>query len=310
MTAPREIVCGRVYFLSRRCTQRQFLLRPGPDVEQIYLYCLGEAAERYGITLHAWLAMSNHEHLIVTDNFGNMPEFMAHFRKMTAKALNAHWGRWENFWAAEQASVVYLVEAEDRFEKLVYLIANPVAADLVDRLSDWPGASSFAQHLSGRSRVVSRPEGFFSEDGPMPQTVTLVAAKLPGFADLDQEAWSAKIERAAKAAEESAREARQTAKRRIVGRKEVLRQKPTDSPKTVAPRGGLRPHVACGNVERRRVELAALRKFRVAHRIARRSWSTGEREVIFPAGTYRMRDFGICCASDLDDADDVVDAAQ
>ncbi|MBK6696369.1 MAG: hypothetical protein IPG50_29885 [Myxococcales bacterium] len=33
------------------------------------------------------------------DNLGNYPEFFAHFHKMTAKALNAYWGRWENLWA-------------------------------------------------------------------------------------------------------------------------------------------------------------------------------------------------------------------
>ena len=70
MTIARQVLAVRTYLLTRRCTQRQLLLRPEGVVEQIFLYCLGEAVARYGITLHGFIAMSNHEHLIVRDNEG------------------------------------------------------------------------------------------------------------------------------------------------------------------------------------------------------------------------------------------------
>ncbi|MBN9166023.1 MAG: transposase, partial [Myxococcales bacterium] len=82
MTLARQVVAGRTYLISRRCTQRQFLLRPDPMTEQIYLYCLGEAAQRYEITLHGFIAMSNHQHLLVRDNHANFPAFLAHLHKM------------------------------------------------------------------------------------------------------------------------------------------------------------------------------------------------------------------------------------
>src|ERR1700754_2564742 len=110
MTIARQVIANRTYLISRRCTQRQFLLRPEESVEQIYLYCLGEAANRYDITLHAFIAMSNLQHIVVRDNHANFPEFLAHFHKMIAKAMNALRGRWENFWATEQPNAVYLVE--------------------------------------------------------------------------------------------------------------------------------------------------------------------------------------------------------
>src|SRR5262249_33165800 len=155
--------------ISRRCTQRQFLLRPDETVEQIYLYCLAEAAQRFGIALHGWIAMSNHHHALITDPHARLPDFLAHLHEMLARALNAHRGRWENFWAAEQPNAVYLVEDADRFDKLVYLLANPVADHLVERVTDWPGASSLSQNLSARSRRVKRPRSFFRKDGPMPE---------------------------------------------------------------------------------------------------------------------------------------------
>jgi hypothetical protein len=35
MTAPREIIPGTTYLVTRRCTQRQFLLRPSRGTNQV-----------------------------------------------------------------------------------------------------------------------------------------------------------------------------------------------------------------------------------------------------------------------------------
>lgn len=85
MTMPRQ-VAGRTYLISRPCTQRQFLLRPDETVNQIYLYCLGEAAQRYEMTLHGWMPMGNHQHVQARDNLGNFPAFLAHFGRGSGPA--------------------------------------------------------------------------------------------------------------------------------------------------------------------------------------------------------------------------------
>ncbi|MCC6355521.1 MAG: hypothetical protein IT577_16655, partial [Verrucomicrobiae bacterium] len=41
MTAPRQILPGQLYLVTRRCTQRQLLLRPDETTTQIFLYTLG-----------------------------------------------------------------------------------------------------------------------------------------------------------------------------------------------------------------------------------------------------------------------------
>jgi REP element-mobilizing transposase RayT len=289
MTIARQVVAGRTYLISRRCTQRQMLLRPDERVEQIYLYCLAEAVERYGMTLHGYVAMSNHQHLVVRDNQGNYPAFLAHLNKMTAKAINHLRGRGENFWATEQPNAVYLVEKHDRFAKLVYLLANPVASDLVDRVSDWPGACSWGLSLSGRTMTVRRPRGgFFRSDSTMPAEVPLRVERPEGFeADSDEE-WRAKLEEAVRGEEQKARAERVRSRRGILGRKGVLRAVPTDTAKTVEPRGQLRPHLACRNEERRIAELVALVAFRVARGVALQRFLRGERDVVFPQGTYRV----------------------
>jgi len=292
MTVARHVVAGRTYLMSRRCTQRQLLLRPDEGARQIYLYCLGEAAERHGITLHGFIAMSNHQHVVFRDNHGNFPAFLAHLDKMIAKVMNARLGRWENFWAAEQANAVFLVEAADRFDKLIYLLANPVADHLVDRVSDWPGACSLALHLSGRTTMtVRRPRGFFRADGAMPPEITLRIERVDGFETLSDAQWSAKVEDALRIEEETARVERIASGRGVLGRKAVLRAEPTDTPKTVEPRRGLRPHVACLDESRRAHELTALVAFRMQRHAALVRALNGEAGVVFPFGTYRALGF-------------------
>ena len=44
MTAPRQILPGAVYVITRRCTQRQFLLRPSNLTNQVFAYSLAVAA--------------------------------------------------------------------------------------------------------------------------------------------------------------------------------------------------------------------------------------------------------------------------
>ena len=49
MSLPREVLPGEFYMLCRACTQRMFLLRPGPKMNRMFKYCLAEAARRFGM---------------------------------------------------------------------------------------------------------------------------------------------------------------------------------------------------------------------------------------------------------------------
>ena len=75
MTAPREIIPGTTYLVTRRCTQRQFLLRPSRATNQVFTYCLLVASERFGVLVHGYAVLSNHYHLVLTDVHGNLPLF-------------------------------------------------------------------------------------------------------------------------------------------------------------------------------------------------------------------------------------------
>ncbi len=104
MSAPRQILPSTFYMLTRRCTQRQFLLRPDDATNNAFLYCLAHAAQRCGIEVILPVVMSNHHHTIVFDRRGTIVEFTEHLHKLVAKSQNALRGRWENFWSVSVRS--------------------------------------------------------------------------------------------------------------------------------------------------------------------------------------------------------------
>lgn len=286
MTAPRQILPGQTYLLTRRCTQRQFLLRPDEITTQTFLYCLGEAADRLGIELYAWHAASNHYHAVVHDPAGELPLFLERFHKLCAKALNARWKRWENFWASAPTCATRLVEEADVLAKIVYTLANPVLDDLVERVFDWPGASSLRRMGASKPLVVKRPKGFFREAGSMPSAVKLVVRSPRGCAD--PQAWAARVRAEVEAEERKARERRTAQRKGVLGRKSILAASAVDRPTTHEPRRALRPHIACLSKERRQRELRALNQFRSDYAVARGRLRAGALGVLFPAGTFLL----------------------
>src|SRR5262245_15023278 len=166
---------------TRRCTQRQFLMRPDRQTNNAFIYCLAEAASRFDIVVLFTTAMSNHHHTGIYDPGGNYPAFLEHFHKLFAKCQNALRGRWENFWSSEQTSVVRLVDLDDALEKLIYALTNPVKDGLVDKAHHWPGVSSLTSLAHGHSLTATRPKHFFREEGCMPEAVVLSFGRLPGW---------------------------------------------------------------------------------------------------------------------------------
>lgn len=297
VTAPRQILPGQIYLLTRRCTQRHFLLRPDETTTRTFLYTLGEAASRFGIELIAWHASSNHYHAVVYDPQGKLPLFLERFHKLCARALNARWKRWENFWAAEATCAVRLIEDADVLDKVVYALANPVIDHLVDRVFDWPGANSLRYTgVPRQAMTVKRPPLFFRQGGPMPEEVTLQVVAPPAHRN-DPVAWGEQVRAAVLERERVAREQRLATGARLVGRRRLLEASALDRPTTQEPRRNLRPHLACLNQERRIRELLALRRFRAVYAEARRRFVGGQRDVLFPVGTFQMRVlFGVRCA--------------
>jgi len=290
MTAPRQVLPGATYLVTRRCTQRQCLLRPGKLVNEVFLYILALAATRFGIRIHAFCVLSNHYHLVLTDPHARLPAFGQFLDALVARALNALHGRWECFWAPDTYSAVLLVSPQDVLDKTAYALANPVAAGLVRAAHEWPGLWS-GPSCAGTTLVAPRPAHFFDPKGLLPESATLQFTAPPGFESAQefQDALRSAL---------ADRERAERDGRAFLGVSRVLAQPPTARPAPGEPRRRLNPRVAARDKWKRIEALGRLAGFLAAYRVAWRARRAGSQSAVFPRGTYLLRVLhGVPCAA-------------
>ncbi len=294
VTAPRQILPGATYLVTLRCSERRFFLRPSRTVNAIFLYVLAVAAQRHRVRVHAFCVLSNHYHLLVTDPDARLPAFVQYLDALVARATNAFLGRWEGFWSSEGSySAVSHGAREDVVRKAGYVLANPVAAGLVGSGREWPGLWTAPEQLGRATLVARRPDVFFSPDGDMPASVELTLTAPPGFASAEE--FQEHVTAALQEHEDRARG--KFAARGFLGRTRVLAQKPFTRPAPGEPRRALSPRVAARDKWKRIEVLSRLVGFLRAYREAWLRLRSGDREVVFPVGTYRLRlELGVRCA--------------
>lgn len=296
MTAPRRVLPGTTYLVTRRCARREFLLRPSPVTNAVFVYVLAVAARRFGIQVHAFCVLSNHFHIVITDPEARLPAFEQYLDSLVARALNASLGRWESFWAPASYSAVALASPADIVDKAAYVLANPVAAGLVRSGREWPGLWSHPDQVGGAPIVAPRPTTFFRETGHMPGAAELALCAPPAFASSAE--FRRLLAAALAALEEKARREHASARRPFVGVAKVLAQKPWARSRSGEPRRQLSPRVAARDKWKRIEALTRLREFLRAYRDAWSALRAGARDVLFPAGTYALRiSQGVRCAA-------------
>ena len=291
MTLPRQVVPGRDYMITRRCSERRFFLRPDDETNNAFIYCLVLAATRANVQVTFSAAMSNHAHTGIRDPDGNYPDFTEHFHGLLARCQNAYLGRFENFWSSEPTSVVHLVEPDDILSKMTYAFTNPTAADLVDTIEDWPGVSTFQATLSGGHITATRPKHFFRDDSGMPEVVSLPIVRPHGFEDLTQTEWTCLVSERVRAKEAEHRQRRAAMGITVLGRTKILEQNPFHCPESHAPRFQMSPRVAAQNKWARIEALQRNRGFIEKYRDAFLRHIDGLANVLFPFGTFWMRKF-------------------
>lgn len=279
--------------VTRRCTQRQLLLRPDPVTNQAVLYCVGVAADKHGIELHGVTAMSNTLCINCRDVRGEGPRFRQYLLSLLARFMNVHRRRWEAFWSSAAPSVVELCDAEAELGMLVYNLTDPVRQDLVDKVANWPGVSSLRHQLSGKPLRVQRPRKFFRKNGKMAAEVELRFVPPPRWAHLEQDQWAQLLRERVQAKEAEMAAKRHREGRRVAGRKAVLRRSPFSHPKTVPPRRHLNPRIACRDQDKRRAAIERLKCFQQRYARALALWVAGVRDVLFPAGTWQLVQLGL-----------------
>ena len=299
MTQPKQVLPGRMICITRRCSERRFFLRPDPATIQLLEYLLAYAAGKYGLKLVAVVAMSNHIHVLLYDPNGRCPDFTRTLDSLMAKAMNCYRGRTDAFWAAEDINVLELADPDTVIDKICYLAANPVAAMCVEFGRDWPGLRSNPQSFLAEPKEIRRPSFFFRNEGGLPDTVSLKYEIPPTHDHLDVEEFVALV--AKRVADREAKH-RHDAKRdgkKFLGVRGVKQVNWRSRPKSRERRGPhkIRPNVAASTAEIRNAVLARIKKFRRDYRDARDALVNGDRDVVFPMGTWQLRFLVRCRAA-------------
>lgn len=276
-----------IFFVTVRCFQRRYLLRPSAETNEVLGGVLARAVRLYGVELYSFSVVSNHIHLVVRAPRGNLPRFMqyllANISKKVGKLVRWSGHFWERRYSAEP-----ILDETALLERVRYVLSHGVKEGLVRRCRDWPGLSSlplmldgvprrfrwfnWTRRSSGNSRRVKRP----LLDDRWAESEELKLTPLPNVALQSRAAVHGFLRRAIKAIEEQG--SRQYCS--VLGRLGVLRQRPHERP---AP-SERRPRPPChtsipGLFEAFRERY---RGFVEAFRQASMRWRTGDPTAAFP----------------------------
>ncbi len=279
------------YLITRNTSERRYFLRPSKELREAILYCIADAQAQHPVNIHAFCAMSNHLHIVLTDVDGIAPLFVQTMNQNIARFVNCTLGHFGAMWeGGARPNYCVLPQGGDVMDKLVYTLANPVNAGLVKEHHLWPGAISNAAQIGKGSITTKRPKKYFAKtDDPDLLTRELVLTPIPGAGVLSPEAYGKLVSERVAAEEVRIREEREARGLPWFGRRKCLEINPYDAPVKPWTPFSRRPKVASKNDEARRYRILRQKRFVELHDSAKKEFRKGNREVAFPEGTFFLR---------------------
>jgi len=191
--------------------------------------------------------------LLVNDTKGTLAAFMGYFQANVAKAINRELGRRGSFWAREYDDVI--VDGDDAFwNRYAYTVGNAVKAGLVDRSDEWIGWNSLAGartdgkysfEMLNRTKLHNATRrGQKVDKSKFLETWSFKLATPPQHVGKSNAEKRGHIDALLESAETDYRALR--GNKPPLGVKNVLRQRPTDRPRTPS----FRPRIKVFSLDR------------------------------------------------------------
>ncbi|RTL32991.1 MAG: transposase [Burkholderiales bacterium] len=158
---PRLILPGQPHHVILRGNNRQAIFFSDLDRQHL-LNTLGDAAAQYGVSLHAYVLMDNHFHLLVTPPTADaLSRMMQALGRRYVGWFNARHQRSGTLW--EGRFRAGLIEGERHLMACMrYIELNPVRAGLCQRPEEWTWSSA-AHHLGlARQGLISEHPLYWS----------------------------------------------------------------------------------------------------------------------------------------------------
>lgn len=298
-TPPRLIVPGRIVHLTIRAVSRQHRFVPTKKVTQSIEYIVMYCAKKYGISLHEMQWMSNHAHIVLTDEKGLLPSFVGQMNSLISRQLNAIRGKEGT--NIEKGYVDQEIIGEEAVLRLcAYTLANPCAAGLVATVKAWKGVSSYKREY-GKKFVVRRPNFGLWRNSPKPSDKTnnkpsVLPLEVEGvlirprvmLEKTDKEVRD-EIRRRTKLRELKAHEDRHRAQRGVIGWRKVVKMRHDSSARSFEELHQPIPQLATSCLQDKVHHLERIAKFREQYKEQLDIYTEFcPTQAVFPTGTWKM----------------------
>jgi hypothetical protein len=244
--------------------------------------------------------------MLVYDRFGQISDFLQDVNSVIARCVNSIHGGSGSFFE-DEPGIQTILGDERVLEHAVYTLANAVAAGIVHKTAHWKGVNSlrmeygkeyevtkpklgiWATKLRHKTRKGSRRSGraAFAGRSKLPEKAVLVLDRPSIMPELSDAELRTKIREALGVPEAEIAKARGA--RPVLGMKAARKVRWAYTPERGEEMFCRRPTFSTQTREQRRQMKKIRRVFLSDYAAALKRWNAGERDVVFPAGTVRMR---------------------
>jgi len=123
------------HHIYNRGVERRFVYEEDADKEK-FLELLCEVSDHYGFTVHAYVLMDNHYHLLIENEKENLSAGMRQINALYAQYFNKKYERVGHLWQDRYKSWCVLDETY-LFTLFKYFEANPIEAGLCERAGEY-----------------------------------------------------------------------------------------------------------------------------------------------------------------------------
>jgi REP element-mobilizing transposase RayT len=284
---------GTLVEVTVRTVHGRLLLRPSAAANDRILGVIGRAQKRYGMTIHGFVVLSNHAHLLLSpDSPQQLAAFMDYVLGNVAREIGRLHDWREKFWARRYRSILVSHEEEAQVARLLYLLGQGVKEGLVAKPQDWPGVHCAEALLAGvdlggtwfdrTAQYLAWRRGDDRSDAHFAESERVVFSPLPCWGALHPAAYRRRIAGLIERVVDDGRRERDG--KPVLGKRAIRAQHPHDKPVHCDRSPAPPAHAATPEV--RLMLRIAYWQFVAAFREAARRLRLGDRLVRFPPGAF------------------------
>jgi len=215
------------YFVTARCFQKRFLMKPTPRMTETIGGILAQATHKYdAIKLHDGVFVSNHLHLsLSTDE----PHLIPRFVGWILREISVRVGKqvdWTGSFFERRYDSAPILDEDALIKRIAYMRAHGIKEGLVKKGCEWPGLTLVPELHHHSKRLFP----FFYKTQKKMLTLPIRTAPYPGYEDMPAHQYRAFLKSIALESEKDAVNERKEQGLGYLGRKKVLAINPHSTP--------------------------------------------------------------------------------